>query len=632
MKLKNSFSLWISFFLFKCLYLLMLVITLVPLTYFLIRGAHTVYLFEVAMRYLFAPLGLFMIMAYLYMNYEKFYGLSELVSAITHHQQFYILGCLKVLVVLMVLYHVFLLTVLGICMIYHQEFSVLSFYYLKAWMISFFFPSLIVLMIVTLLSHLKNLKMSSLLMIILLVCISPLKEIDIQGHLIIPYNYILYKLTRLFSITMEYKDHALNSLYGYQLENYHYFIFLFWISFTILVHFHKVIFKKKYFLWVLISSMIFSIYQVYKPQSIYRYTLNSYEAGADIDYYNILKRSYFHKPIIDGHIFSYKLNFQFLDQLYVKGTFQYSTKNTKTYLTLYHGYKINSLKSDSLKSYKQKGDFIELHFSKPVNNEKIDINYQGYSQVFFSNRLAGMLPGYLKYYPVAGKRDIFFNRQELKTVNYKYNVYDQNREAFFDIVVNKDIVTNLKKNQRYHYSGKSDSLTMIFGQTRIIEKQIYNDYPKTYFYDYHQKDYLEECRNKIGNIKKKFENLFLISFHFFDSQKIIVFPRTIDILYKQKDYMCIPEYVNELNVMNYFASRLTLNPKYIDALMSVLLGDNQDIYIENLLEYIRSEGEDTLYNLIQKDVKTYGKKNYMKELGKVLLGKQNESYCQSLKY
>lgn len=181
--------------------------------------------------------------------------------------------------------------------------------------------------------------------------------------------------------------------------------------------------------------------------------------------------------------------------------------------TLYHGYKVsnvtakridmqnedekdidNTKKTESVQvSFTQDmaQDIVTINIDQPVYELTVQIDYSGYSNRFYSNSQACLLPGWFAWYPMAGEQSVFeFYEEWGNGGGYGYNPYNRTDLAHITLSVNTCAATNLsnvstsnantpstntsnvqKQDHLYVYEGDSDAITLLTGNLLFIEGQ-----------------------------------------------------------------------------------------------------------------------------------------------------------------
>ena len=178
--------------------------------------------------------------------------------------------------------------------------------------------------------------------------------------------------------------------------------------------------------------------------------------------------------------------------------------------TLYHGYKVsnvtakridmqnedekdidNTKKTESVQvSFTQDmaQDIVTINIDQPVYELTVQIDYSGYSNRFYSNSQACLLPGWFAWYPMAGEQSVFeFYEEWGNGGGYGYNPYNRTDLAHITLSVNTCAATNLsnvstsnantpstntsntqKQDHLYVYEGDSDAITLLNGNLLFI--------------------------------------------------------------------------------------------------------------------------------------------------------------------
>lgn len=127
--------------------------------------------------------------------------------------------------------------------------------------------------------------------------------------------------------------------------------------------------------------------------------------------------------------------------------------------TLYHGYKIKSVKDDHGQNltFHQKGDYVQV-ITGEHKVKKIIFFYEGYSKRYYSNSQGMFLPAYFEYYPLPGRRQVYMD-EYYYTGNTKEGL-DYNVD--FEVTVQgvPNLYSNLTKvNGRWR--GNTDGVTLL---------------------------------------------------------------------------------------------------------------------------------------------------------------------------
>ncbi len=214
------------------------------------------------------------------------------------------------------------------------------------------------------------------------------------------------------------------------------------------------------------------------------------------------------------HISSYDMQFNFDRVLHAKVVMDInSTQNLGEYnFTLYHGYKISSLKDENGQDleYIRDGDYFTVMAEKEL--EKIALSYSGFSHLHYSNEQAVSLPGCFPYYPWAGFYPIYSNG---------FTAINDLPHSDFTVKLsgNMRLFTNLSYENEIH-KGNTDALTIMGG---FLEKAQFSKYDviiQSYesFRAATQESFFEDLQAKITELETTYgldSNINLQDYRFF---------------------------------------------------------------------------------------------------------------------
>lgn len=634
------------------LYLLMYVSTLIPLTFFIIMGAGFSYIFYVICRFIFYETVLFMIISYVFLISDRMNHISEVIQSMIHERKIYLKNCIAILLLLLLVYNIFIIGILFVTLVKNNEFQYFTHTYIISYLMNIILPQLVCFMITVMASMLNNFRIASFMLVLSMLLMSPFMNVlEWQSEPFIPVDKIVNALQQPFSVFMQHSEFGVDSLYGYQNEVYKIWLFVLWLIVFIAVYNIRYLKKNKQYCIIPVLIIGLCGYQIYKPQSIYRINYKWDDTYSDYNYYEVSNDvKIYSDNMADYKISEYDLNISMTDKLYVEGSLHIESEKLadKIILTLYHNYKISNMTSDNIKSYSQDGDYITIEFNDSTTEADIDISYSGYHNTMFSNYQAVELPGYFPWYPMAGEKSVYFNNNEIAEINYGLNPYNRVEEAEFNITVNVDynIVCNLEETENHVYSGSSDSLTIIGGNTEKQEKQIINYYPLSLSYYYTADDYSEEIFDYIEDTKNTFYSIFENEITDFDDKEIIVASKALKRTQISGDFAVFDDYVimseGYFDTRSYITyklfNRFDLNPMLVQSLNILDYATlNQESFVDSLLveinyyysmskdgsfeeDKIIAEECETLIDELNDYIDTYGKEALAKELGKVILG------------
>lgn len=645
------------------LLLLMIITTIIPLAYFVFLGAEVSYNFYIVTRFIVFESILFMLLSYLFLIMDRKSKIGESILAITHNRKAYFLNSLKILMIIFVSYNLLILVSLFVNALLTGEITILISLIQRNYLLNILFPQLIVFMITIVLSQFEHFTLSTGLLIAFILLMSPYIEVfEWRYEPIIPIDKVLNVIRMPFSFFLQNSKFSMDSLYGFQNEKYKIFIALFWAVLSLCYLFKSQLSKHKYNIFIASLVLVLCLLQIYRPQSIYRIDNKWDGTYSDYNYYGVLdEKNIYKKTDCLESIGKYDLNITIDRQLSVSGTFDLKSplKKTEYVVTLYRGYKIKNIKNSHLLRYKREGDYIYLSFKEPTDYEEVEIDYSGSHAICFSNNQAVQLPGYFCWYPMAGEREVYFNNNDITEVSYGMNVYNRNIEADYDIYVNCDypIVTNLKKESKNRYVGKSDSLTVVGGYIDFfdsnVERKVLNYFPYKLSYFYTTEDYYLEISQAIDDVLESLKSVFDISSTEIDQKQIIICSEALSRTQIMGDFAEFEDYIiisekNYISIQQYIfyklANRFDLNPALVETLIQtdyflrdkdvILQSIKQNVesqysmYASSNLEgnKIKAEQYKNLKDQLKKDIEEIGNEGTMKKIGKIIMGEENEDY------
>ncbi|MCD7839180.1 MAG: hypothetical protein LUG46_00985 [Erysipelotrichaceae bacterium] len=608
------------------LYLSMYVSTLL-LVFFIVIGASFSYIFNLIVRFIFYESFIFIILSYIFLINDRRNGMSEVIKAMMHEKKVYLNNCMVVLAILLIFYNIFLISILFITLFKNNEISYFNMTYLISYFMNVILPQVISFMIVIMISMIDSFKISSLLLVLSILLMSPYMSIlEWFDKPYIPIDTIINIIHLPFTFFIQHGEYSIDSLYGYQNEIYKLWLLLFWFIIFIGIY-HQYYFKEKKQRCIIpVLFLCIGCYQIYKPQSIYRYNNKWNGQYADYHYYGMDNNdvAYLDEDV-NYTINNYDLNIKITDQLYVNALLHIhcDQPDNNIVLTLYHNYKITSLSSSHLQAYTQDGDFVTIIFNENITDTDINLSYQGYNNNLFSNYQAVALPGYFPWYPMAGEKSVYFYNHQVTQINYGYNPYNR-VNATFHITVDApyNIITNLDE----IYSGTSDSLTLIGGNVKTTSSSIFNYYPLALSYDYTIDDYIVQHQGYIDTTIQDFKATFHINLTDFDNKKIIMTSDAIDKCAIFNDYVIISEgYFDICTYIQYkMLNRYDLNPSMVNALCTFTSwSNNSEVTINNFLYEVKSLDND-LYHKLSSYNEQYGCDKLIEEIGKLIVCEASE--------
>ena len=662
--LKKQFYLLVKNKLFVILYLIMLISTITPLAFFIIMGADVVYTFYIIVRFIFFESLIFMILSYLFLIMDRKSKIGETLQVITHNSKKYMKNSIMTLSFLLLLYNLLLIIILVINAFITGEFSVFFMLMGREYLLNVLLPQVVYFMITIMLSQLNHFKLSSILFIVITILLSPLPtKIEFYIKPVIPIDTVIHYIQLPFALFLQYSEYSVDYLYGFQNELYKIVAFVFWVVLTLIVLNKDYLRKSKIKLLScsVLTCICFGL--IYYPQDIYR-TDNRWNGSfSDFNYYDINN----HKSYVNvdekcsEHIKNYNLKVSMKNQLNVKGSIDISLseKKDECVLTLYRNYKVKELSSPHLKSYRQEGDYIYIEFNEAISYEKINISYAGYHNIAFANYQATQLPGYFPWYPMEGKKNVYFNNADIIMVNYGLNPYNRIKGANFyiDIDARYPVISNLEEKDNNIFEGYSDSLTLLGGNVEKVPTkqetsyQVVNYFPYRINHSFTLDDYLKTIKESIENVKRDFKNVYKQDLDIFDNKKIIICSNA---LYRNQqngqyaefdDYIIMSEkqYTDIMYFVNYHLQyRTDVHPCIIEILPWIdQFNSNDMIVLSELMNTLQSRAKsfETSENkdneqefkkirenylgcieIMEEYIENYGEEGTMKKLGEIILG------------
>lgn len=474
---KEQLHLFFTNKLLLILYSLMCIIPSLFVLYFATEGADAIFLFNILVRFLVFINIIFMICCYIFLTMDSQNKEREVLRCLNKP---YIYRNLSVFVLLMllVIFNIFILSMLIISGLYVHNLSFMIELIQRYYLMNILLPQICTFSIVILISQISKQILILPLFVIVIFLISPYLDSFVWVEKPnFPIDTIISVIRQPFSVFLQNGENSMDTLYGLQNEIYKIYICLFWVV-SALISLFAYRFNKKVIIGTYVVPCLLII-GIYMPQSKYRLDDSWNRGRADINTYQIMdmKNIYKSNKSVDYQIKNYQLKIDIQRELNVSGKIKL-TSNTKQkdfVLTLYHDYKIKNLQCSISMDYKQDGDYIRISFDQPINEVDIDIEYSGYHPLLYSNHQAVQLPGYFAWYPMAGEKQLYVSIDSEIYWSYGYNPYNRVDSADFDITIHAPypIVTNLNQVDDNKYHGISDSFTLIGGFLEKVDNQQY---------------------------------------------------------------------------------------------------------------------------------------------------------------
>lgn len=525
-QLKLTFNYFRKNKLLYYIYIAMVVITVLGILFFTKNSFNTSFLINT----FFGQFGFYINTAFFiisFLFFIKYLTIEETIYSI-RRENTYRKYSLILMLLLSLLYNILVIVLLLINM---KSNNLLSYflYILKSSLMNIFLPQIIGLFITYLLSFLAKSYTAYLLFIFFIFISSPYGELNFSEKPILPFDKVYNFIRMPFSFFIQNGKVSMDTLYGFQNEEFKIYIFLFWILLTLtIISVYYLKKNRKVILIALSISTILSFIGIYKPQSTLRFYNNWDKQRYDNNYY--LDKDIEYDNSVPYRISHYDMKFDFDRQLNARGelTLESDIKQKEYVFTLYSKYKIKDISSDkAIESYKRDHDYIYITFKDEISNAIIDIKYEGYHDNLYSNKNAILLPGYFAWYPMAGRVCLYSRFDTHFIALYGYNETNTIDKAYFDIEFNTDcdIITNLEMIDHNHYEGYTNGMTLIGGITKETNDELFiNYFPLEVYKGYSQYDIVDEWKEKYQRTIKRLQDIYGLDTHFLENKPIIVLP------------------------------------------------------------------------------------------------------------
>lgn len=178
----------------------------------------------------------------------------------------------------------------------------------------------------------------------------------------------------------------------------------------------------------------------------------------------------------------YDLEINVGNNLRVRAAITVDKQNLEKYdFTLYHGYKISSVRDgDGNKlRFKQDGDHFTVFNPEKKSLDRIVLKYSGFSTQYYSNLQGLFLPGYFPYYPHSGSLPVYnMGQREI----YRFML---DEPTHFKVKVNSSqtVYSGLEQTGKNEFEGKTTGVTLVSGLYDCYEKDgVKMVYPYLHFY------------------------------------------------------------------------------------------------------------------------------------------------------
>jgi hypothetical protein len=395
----------------------------------------------------------------------------------------------------------------------------------------------------------------------------------------------------------------------FQLENVRLLVLLFWCVLLLGLVMYS-IYEKKLIGFAIISVAFFVVLFSYQPSSLYRMNNSWTGVNADYWYYEVENSdlTYYDEPV-DYRVSDYDIKASLNNELHVTGTMNVVSdiKKDEFIFTLYHGYEIKDLYSVDRgvkTSFVQNKDTISIKTDRLVNNLKLYVDYKGHHNKYYSNNRGALLPGYLPWYPMPGKKQIYLKYNEYGKM-YGYNPYNRITPAHIVLHTNKKIFTNLERKGDGIYEGTSDSITLLGGNiTKCDDEIIQNVMPLALSKGFGVKKFVSEEKNSYYEAVKKCKDYYGIDVSKIENKKVLFASKDLgrnntnnnmavfdDYILASPGYISCNEIIHNIILGDYKNRNIREKSSLIKLFMMTDFDNDSDTITEDLLEEMKYRKE-----------------------------------------
>ncbi len=449
------------------------VITAALLAIFLNAGMTGFYILYIMSRFSFFVIAFFTIVTFISCSSCWRHQTEEVVSAY-RGPGYYQRSTAGFMVIISAVYQLMLIAFLAAAVFFNDTSAYFFSYFGKSFFCNIFLPMEICIILACLLSHINHQIISSTLLILSLIMISPLYSmLTWQTQPPFPSDSVTHFIFHPFRILYENGTYAANPLTGLQTDAARIQILIFWVLLLCAVSAFIYLRGMKFryaaaaaFLEAGVCCLILS----YLPDGAYR--INENWDGTMQDFYTY----YDQEPGITAsdnryEFTDYKIDISLGRTMRVNAGLHLESDNpaTQFVFTLYHGYNIRTLSADQIPvEWDADGDYITLTTKSPVSELDLNMTYSGSHPIFFSCAQGCLLPGWFPWYPMAGEKQVFVN---FTTAGSGYSTFNRIGTADISVNINNNFVmaSNLKYSPEGTFTGRSDSITLIGGNILLPE-------------------------------------------------------------------------------------------------------------------------------------------------------------------
>ena len=178
----------------------------------------------------------------------------------------------------------------------------------------------------------------------------------------------------------------------------------------------------------------------------------------------------------------YDLEIKVGNNLHVRAAITVYKPNLEKYdFTLYHGYKISSVRDGGGNKlrFEQDGDRFTVFNPEKKSLDRIVLKYSGFSTQYYSNLQGLFLPGYFPYYPHSGSLPVY--NMEMGEI-YRF-VLDKPTHFKVKVDSSQTVYSGLEQTGKNEFEGSTTGVTLVSGLYDCYEKDgVKMVYPYLHFY------------------------------------------------------------------------------------------------------------------------------------------------------
>lgn len=267
---------------------------------------------------------------------------------------------------------------------------------------------------------------------------------------------------------------TVNIAMGQGIDIFRWFLLLATISlFIVAIIFNFVKHKSKYILFT--ATLLFSFICFFNYFSLniswQQHAVSDISNNISSDMYYYSTQSYDSLETSDFKILSYNMEISIFENLSVIAEIKIDNIDIEELtFTLYHHYKIDSIKSSSGEylSFSQSGD--QFTVENIANNDVLIITYAGNSDTYYSTVQGAYLPSFFGFYPIEGTVPLY----NYTSLQFDNSLKNNDIKSFeIEIHANFDVFTNLDSVGQNLFSGNANEIFIVGGVFEEINNEIF---------------------------------------------------------------------------------------------------------------------------------------------------------------